>query len=51
MGQEGHFDKLGCSSTSQNPALAEKGQGTVLFSQHCLPEMTSQCAEGRNSVH
>lgn len=46
MGQEGHFDRLSCSSMPQNPALAEKGQETVLFSRHCLPEMTSQCAEG-----
>lgn len=50
MGQEGCFDKLGCSSVSQNPALAEMGQETVLFSRHCLPEMTSQSAERRNSV-
>ena len=46
MGLEGHLDRLGSSSMSLSPALADTGQETVLSSRRCLPEMVSQRAGG-----
>lgn len=46
MGLEGHLDRLGCSSMSLSPALADTGQETVSSSQRCSPEMVSQRAGG-----